>query len=139
MFLDIFIKRNESTCCIEGDYVKNGNGPRFFSFCDVVMSHARIFFGAPSRQDLLNSTQEFSWRDIDCEVEVEVEQEPEPQLFPFQHATLEAASRRISLLYQNVIFDHTEDVELLDDDAEGSVDELEQGEPGRALKGKHIN
>ncbi|KAF8552453.1 hypothetical protein OG21DRAFT_121730 [Imleria badia] len=58
------------------------------------MVHFRIFLGAPSPADVDTDPNGFVWQTL---------QEPQQVLYP--PATLDAASRRISLLYQNVIFD----------------------------------
>ncbi|KAG2063955.1 hypothetical protein BDR04DRAFT_1036643 [Suillus decipiens] len=72
------------------------------------MTHFRVFLGAPSVSDLKKDpASSYTWKTIEPP-SAEVSQ---ALLYP--PATLEAASRRVSLLYQNVIFDDS------DEDSEG--------------------
>ncbi|KAF8127691.1 hypothetical protein EV363DRAFT_1344384 [Boletus edulis] len=83
----------------------------------------RVFLGAPSAADIGTDPNGYIWQTV---------QEPSASIT--QHslylpATLDAASRRISLLYQNVIFDHSQESEpdhlgsQQDDDAGNCPDE----------------
>lgn len=73
-----------------------------------MMTHFRVFLGAPSVSDLKKDpASSYTWKTIEPP-SAEVSQ---ALLYP--PATLEAASRRVSLLYQNVIFDDS------DEDSEG--------------------
>ncbi|KIM77516.1 hypothetical protein PILCRDRAFT_617244 [Piloderma croceum F 1598] len=61
------------------------------------MTQYRVFLGAPSRAEMRRSSGSYQWQTVSSE--------PLPSasvIFP--PATLEAASRRISLIYQGVIF-----------------------------------
>ncbi|KAG0701678.1 hypothetical protein DFH29DRAFT_546065 [Suillus ampliporus] len=63
------------------------------------MTHFRVFLGAPSVSDLKRDTYSYTWKTIEppsAEASLALVYPP---------ATIEAASRRISLLYQNIIFD----------------------------------
>ncbi|KAL6303504.1 hypothetical protein BKA93DRAFT_826566 [Sparassis latifolia] len=61
----------------------------------------RVFIGAPSPKDLRNPAVSYHWQIVSSK----------PVTFTLPPATLEAASRRISLLYQNIIFRESEDDE----------------------------
>ncbi|KAG1725704.1 uncharacterized protein EDB91DRAFT_1265431 [Suillus paluster] len=63
------------------------------------MTHFRVFLGAPSVGDFKKDTGSYTWKTVEPP-SAEVSQ---ALLYP--PATLEAASRRISLFYQNIIFD----------------------------------
>ncbi|KAG2121925.1 hypothetical protein DEU56DRAFT_89454 [Suillus clintonianus] len=69
------------------------------------MVHFRVFLGAPSISDLNKAPGSYTWKTI----EPPSAEASQPLLYP--PATLEAASRRISLLYQNIIFDDGEEEE----------------------------
>lgn len=69
------------------------------------MAHFRVFLGAPSISDLNKAPGSYTWKTI----EPPSAEASQPLLYP--PATLEAASRRISLLYQNIIFDDGEEEE----------------------------
>ncbi|KAI9567209.1 hypothetical protein HD554DRAFT_2205633 [Boletus coccyginus] len=81
------------------------------------MVRFRVFLGAPSAADMAMDPNGYVWR---------THQEPSPMgslRVPFPPATLDAASRRISLLYQNVIFTDSQEPEQINDDddsADGS-------------------
>ncbi|KZT10937.1 uncharacterized protein LAESUDRAFT_755572 [Laetiporus sulphureus 93-53] len=63
----------------------------------------RVFTGAPSVHDIATSTPPYRWRTCSTSTS------PIPY-YGLPPATFEAASRRISLLYQNIIFDdHSEE------------------------------
>jgi len=65
----------------------------------------RVFVGAPCLADLRQSGLSFNWQTVSSTSSV-----------TFPQATLEAASRRISLIYQNIIFDNSDgDQEALDE------------------------
>ncbi|KAG9313276.1 hypothetical protein JVU11DRAFT_5580 [Chiua virens] len=70
------------------------------------MVHVRAFLGAPSAADFNADPNDFVWQ---------------PSLTPLTYlpATLDAASRRISFLYQNVIFDDSDRDD--DDHPDGST------------------
>ncbi|KAG1809728.1 hypothetical protein EV424DRAFT_1328193 [Suillus variegatus] len=72
------------------------------------MTHFRVFLGAPSVSDLKkHSAGSYTWKTI------EHPSAEASQALLYPPATSEAASRRISLLYQNIIFDDC-DEEALD-------------------------
>ncbi|KAF8835614.1 hypothetical protein BDN67DRAFT_912751 [Paxillus ammoniavirescens] len=73
------------------------------------MVHYRVFLGAPSAADVDKDPKSYVWKTIQDPSSTQ----PSQSLFPYLPATLDAASRRISLLYQNVIFDDTEEEEEL--------------------------
>lgn len=81
------------------------------------MVRFRVFLGAPSAADMATDPNGYVWQ---------THQEPSPMgslRVPFPPATLDAASRRISLLYKNVIFTDSQEPEQNDDDddsADGS-------------------
>lgn len=68
----------------------------------------RVFTGAPSAKDVSQPTSDYHWRTVSSKTPA----------YGFPPATLEAASLRISLLYQNIIFgesdEHPDDA--VDDD-----------------------
>ncbi|KAF9242045.1 hypothetical protein BU15DRAFT_44361 [Melanogaster broomeanus] len=70
------------------------------------MVHYRVFLGAPPSADIDQDPSSYVWKTI---------QEPSStqpsQALAYPPATLDAASRRISMLYQNVIFDDTDEEE----------------------------
>ena len=89
----------------------------------------RIFLGAPSARELRESTgnETYQWKTItypmaqdEADTSVSLNDMPLPPL------TLEAATQRISLLYQNIIFDEDEDegydmsVRGVESDADGT-------------------
>jgi hypothetical protein len=64
------------------------------------MTHYRVFLGAPSISDLKKDpAATYTWKTV------EPPSAAATQALVYPPATLEAASRRISLLYQNIIFD----------------------------------
>ncbi|KAF9447845.1 hypothetical protein P691DRAFT_760419 [Macrolepiota fuliginosa MF-IS2] len=67
------------------------------------MSTYRVFLGAPPLRDLDNDPTEYRWENVSSQSEKTREQLPTPPDFPGLEA-LDNASRRISLVYQNVIF-----------------------------------
>jgi hypothetical protein len=72
------------------------------------MTHYRVFLGAPSRAEMRQSPDSYQWQTVSSE--------PSPSasvIFP--PATLEAASRRISLIYQGVIFKEPDEGEGIDE------------------------
>ncbi|KAG8219118.1 hypothetical protein J3R82DRAFT_5020 [Butyriboletus roseoflavus] len=66
------------------------------------MVHFLVFLNAPSAADIDADPNDYFWQTV---------QEPSSTT-PYPPATLDAASRRISLLYQNVIFDSILEQEL---------------------------
>ncbi|KAG1742014.1 hypothetical protein EDB19DRAFT_692235 [Suillus lakei] len=67
------------------------------------MTHFRVFLGAPSVNDLKKEPGSYTWKTI------EPPSAEASQALLYPPATLEAASRRISLLYQNIIFDDSDE------------------------------
>lgn len=67
------------------------------------MAQFRVFIGAPSVSDLRRDAGPYTWRTIEPP-SAEVSQ---ALIYPL--ATLAAATRRISLLYQNIIFDDSDE------------------------------
>ncbi|KAG1827631.1 uncharacterized protein BJ212DRAFT_1572955, partial [Suillus subaureus] len=87
------------------------------------MTHFRVFLGAPSVSDLRKDPAgSYTWKTI----EPSLAEASQALLYP--PATLEAASRRISLLYQNVIFDDSNE-EAFDQEYVGQVAWPEGSEP----------
>ena len=87
----------------------------------------RVFLGAPSPQDLANidssAASAYHWQTVSSSSRLPSKSSSTrfiaTQSFILPPATLEAASRRISLIYQNVIFDESKDEEgdsLLEED-----------------------
>lgn len=64
----------------------------------------RVFLGAPSKADVQQDPSSYHWQTVSSKSSTAASQLP---LLP--PATLEAASRRISLIYQNIIFGDAED------------------------------
>ncbi|KAG2747662.1 hypothetical protein P692DRAFT_20574627 [Suillus brevipes Sb2] len=78
------------------------------------MTHYRVFLGAPSISDLKKDPAvTYTWKTV------EPPSAAATQALVYPPATLEAASRRISLLYQNIIFDESNE--------EGSDEERSEG------------
>lgn len=83
----------------------------------------RVFLGAPSRADLAreastNSNRTYRWETVESqkhEIETIRQTSTAEILEIYPPATLEAASRRISLLYQNIIFNDVDDELELED------------------------
>ncbi|KAG2036520.1 hypothetical protein BDR03DRAFT_921475 [Suillus americanus] len=68
------------------------------------MTHFRVFLGAPSISDLKKDPAgSYTWKTI------EPPSTETSQVLLYPPATLEAASRRISLFYQNIIFDDSDE------------------------------
>lgn len=91
----------------------------------------RVFLGAPSRSDLQSDAFGFRWQTTSSPLAQEVSEGPKSALTPatqqrsfsaivFPPATLEAASRRISLLYKDLIPDNTGS-----DEGDANVEELD--------------
>lgn len=74
------------------------------------MSAYRVFLGAPSLCDLDNDPIDYQWKTFSSQSQSDKlrEQLPTPPDFPPTQA-LDDASRRISLIYQNVIFNDSFD------------------------------
>lgn len=70
------------------------------------MRSFRVFTGAPSRRELQEGPIDasYQWQTVTSE--------PKPVLLPLPPAEFEAASIRISRLYQNMIFRDTEEEDL---------------------------
>ncbi|KAJ7031113.1 hypothetical protein C8F04DRAFT_708057 [Mycena alexandri] len=70
-----------------------------------------VFLGAPRASEIHRSPSEYHWQIVSSKLA------PEPsQGVLYLPATLEAASRRISLMYQNVIFDDNKEEDAGDDE-----------------------
>ena len=84
------------------------------------MVRFRVFLGAPSAADVDTDPNGYVWQTL---------QEPSSisQAFVYPPATLDAASRRISLLYQNVIFSDSQDP---DPDHVFASEKDDDGRPG---------
>ncbi|KIJ16611.1 hypothetical protein PAXINDRAFT_162335 [Paxillus involutus ATCC 200175] len=87
------------------------------------MVHYRVFLGAPSAADVDKDPKSYVWKTIQ---DPSPSTQPSQSLFPYPPATLDAASRRISLLYQNVIFDDTDEEEELQHGIEDAGDDNSQ-------------
>jgi len=83
----------------------------------------RVFLGAPSLNAIDNDPLEYQWESISSHSQSDTirEQFPTPPDFPTIE-TLDDASRRVSLVYQNVIFNDD------DDDDDDSWEQDEQSE-----------
>ncbi|KAJ7880744.1 hypothetical protein B0H14DRAFT_1533808 [Mycena olivaceomarginata] len=75
-----------------------------------------VFLGAPRASDIHRAPTEYHWRTVSSK-SVAHDQAFSQAAVYYPPATLEAASRRISLMYQNVIFDESK--EEPDDDDRG--------------------
>ncbi|KAJ6579545.1 hypothetical protein DFH09DRAFT_1146869 [Mycena vulgaris] len=67
-----------------------------------------VFIGAPSASDLHRNPSEYHWRNVSSKP---MTQASSSQAAIYPPATLVAASRRISLMYQNVIFNDSKEEE----------------------------
>ncbi|KAJ3571548.1 hypothetical protein NP233_g3687 [Leucocoprinus birnbaumii] len=76
----------------------------------------RVFLGAPSLSDIENNTLDYHWQSISSQRESDAIRDkfPTPTDFPAAEV-LDDASRRVSLIYQNVIFNDDEDAEEPDE------------------------
>jgi hypothetical protein len=89
----------------------------------LMMTHFRVFLGAPSVSDLKKEPAgSYTWKTI----EPPLAETSQALLYP--PATLEAASRRISLFYQNIIFDDS-DEEAFDQELVGQIAWPEGSQP----------
>lgn len=79
----------------------------------------RVFLGAPSIADRDKDPSLFHWQTISSEQAKRPVNPTQSIIFP--PATLEAASRRISLIYKNIIFDDAADEEQSEADDTDSV------------------
>ncbi|KAJ7983003.1 hypothetical protein DFH06DRAFT_714026 [Mycena polygramma] len=70
-----------------------------------------VFLGAPRVSDIHRAPNEYYWRSVSSNSVAEFPSESQVQSAIYPPATLEAASRRISLMYQNVIFDESREEE----------------------------
>ncbi|KAJ7499685.1 hypothetical protein FB451DRAFT_1206199 [Mycena latifolia] len=77
-----------------------------------------VFLGAPSASDIHRNPTEYHWRTLSSPKPA-TQSSSQAALYP--PATLEAASRRISLMYQNVIFDDSKEEEDPDDRQEAGT------------------
>ncbi|KAH7889173.1 hypothetical protein F5I97DRAFT_1940613 [Phlebopus sp. FC_14] len=74
------------------------------------MVHYRVFLGAPSAADLDKDPRSYIWQTVHSSFTQQHQPSFESQPIPlYPPATLDEASRRISLLYQNAIFDDSEE------------------------------
>ncbi|KIJ59715.1 hypothetical protein HYDPIDRAFT_140324 [Hydnomerulius pinastri MD-312] len=82
------------------------------------MVHHRVFLGAPTAADIDKDPKSYVWKAFQEPSSIQ----PSQSLVLYPPATLNAASRRISLLYQNVIFDDADEEEYhgIDDEVEDS-------------------
>jgi hypothetical protein len=72
------------------------------------MTKFRVFLGAPTKADILHQSTEtsgYNWQTVSSTTPTA--SQSSFTLYP--PATLDAASHRISLFYQNIIFDENED------------------------------
>ena len=80
------------------------------------MVHYRVFLGAPSAADIGTDPSSYTWKTTESmsppSLQPSFSQHHPSVVYP--PATLDAASRRISLLYQDVIFRDTDDEEEQD-------------------------
>ncbi|KAJ7083151.1 hypothetical protein B0H15DRAFT_429129 [Mycena belliarum] len=76
-----------------------------------------VFLGAPSASDIHRNPREYRWRTVSHKPMTQ----PSSQTAFYPPATLEAASRRISLMYQNVIFDDSNEEDPADGRQEGET------------------
>jgi hypothetical protein len=100
------------------------------------MSRFHVFLNAPSLKELRseNSAQDYKWSTIVCDGLTQAE--PISRNTSHSHlslsaATIEAASRRISMLYENIIFKdtHSDCEEEYDDDDDSEVRRVDAGNP----------
>ena len=84
------------------------------------MVHYRVFLGAPSAADIGTDPSSYTWKTTESmstsPLQPSFSQHNPSVVYP--PATLDAASRRISLLYQDVIFRDTDEEEQDDDGPE---------------------
>lgn len=69
------------------------------------MNRFRVFLGAPSKADLQQTVGTYNWQTISSTTPAA----SQSSFIVFPPATLDAASHRISLFYQNVIFEEDEE------------------------------
>lgn len=86
--------------------------------CDPMMY--RVFVGAPTAADIHNDPTSYQWQTISSNESRSRKTISATQSGIFLPATLEAASRRISLIYQNIIFDDSLDEHEYTNDIEDS-------------------
>ncbi|KAH0826862.1 hypothetical protein J3R83DRAFT_4400 [Lanmaoa asiatica] len=90
------------------------------------MVHLRVFLGAPSAADIDADPNGYIWQTV--------QEPPSLQSFPYLPATLDAASRRITLLYQNAIFDSISEQESEPDHVLASKQDSDDADhPGMSL------
>ncbi|KAI6043369.1 hypothetical protein EDC04DRAFT_2652780, partial [Pisolithus marmoratus] len=101
----------------------------------IIMVHYRVFIGAPPASDLGRDLGSYAWRTTErASASSPLSCAPlhDPTLV-YPTATLDEASRRISLLYQNIIFkDSDEDGERIDDSRPVEADGETQDDGERA-------
>ncbi len=85
------------------------------------MTRYRLFYGAPAAKDLSSPRSSYSWQTITPH-----RADPLPLTLP--PSTLAAASRRISMLYEKVIFKETGD----EQDLSFSVEDADATQPGQS-------
>lgn len=78
------------------------------------MSRFRVFVGAPSKTDLQNEQNYYHWQTIPSKSIIS-----ETSVVILLPATLNAASRRVSRIYQNIIFDEEDEERHCDGYQEG--------------------
>lgn len=94
------------------------------------MSTFRIFLGAPSINDLDEDPIAYRWDNISSQSEDSRAQLPSPPDFPAAEI-LDEASRRLSRIYENVIFNEDDVVEgQQDEDVGGGGDKFIPTTPG---------
>lgn len=71
------------------------------------MSTYRVFLGAPSVHDIDNDPINYQWKTVSSHSPQAILSPTPPEILPTQ--ALDDASRRISLVYQNVIFNDSFD------------------------------
>jgi hypothetical protein len=69
------------------------------------MTKFRVFLGAPAKADLQQDEGTYNWQTVSSTTPTA----SQSSFTVFPPATLDAASHRISLLYQNIIFDENEE------------------------------
>ncbi|KAJ7745415.1 hypothetical protein DFH07DRAFT_16046 [Mycena maculata] len=68
-----------------------------------------VFLGAPSASEIHCDPSEYHWRTVSSQSALHRQASSQAAANVYPPATLEAASRRISLMYNNVIFDESEE------------------------------
>ncbi|KAG6809895.1 hypothetical protein H0H92_014214 [Tricholoma furcatifolium] len=95
----------------------------------------RVFLGAPTLADLDNDPSLYQWQTISSKEAIPPKRTlAATQSVIFPSATLEAASRRISRIYENVIFDEKSTDGNLDETTDGNA----EGAPFKLYYDAHI-